>query len=327
MNRRAGAMGPFSSGSVAPAPPLPHFLGYRVPYDWTGTLGYLRARATPGVEAVTGEGGGRYWRTLRAGGCRGCIAVSPGPRPDALRLELAAELLPAAAIVGARMRRLFDLDADPAAVAGHLRADSLLAPLVARRPGLRLPGAADGFELALRAVLGQQVTVRGASTLAGRLVRLVAEPMDDGPALAGAYPAPLTHFAVTAERLADASVASLARIGLPRARAGCVLALARAAAEGALPELTGGPTAGDPGEFVRRLTGLPGIGPWTAAYVAMRALPWPDAFPEHDLGLRKAMGRLSPAGLRARAEPWRPWRAYAAQHLWASLGRGRPGPA
>jgi AraC family transcriptional regulator of adaptative response / DNA-3-methyladenine glycosylase II len=175
------------------------------------------------------------------------------------------------------------------------------------------PGTADGFELALRAVLGQQVTVRGATTLAGRLARLLAEP------LPGAPPA-IPRQPISAERLAGASLRAVTGIGLPRARAECILALARAVAGGELPELSSDGPVRDPAALGQRLRTLPGVGAWTAEYVVMRSLHWPDAFPDGDVALRKAMGGLSPARIRAAAEAWRPWRAYAAQHLWASLG-------
>ena len=288
-------------------------LAYRPPYDWTAMLAHLAARATPGVELVTDDG--VYRRTIRIGDHRGHISVRPSARSDAhaLRVELSPSLLPALAPLLARMRFLFDLDADPRAVSSHLRKDSTLAPLVARRPGLRVAGAADAFELALRAVLGQQVTVRGATTLAGRIARLAGESAPERS------PAELTHLPVTAERLADMRASNLTTIGLTSARAECVVTLARTVAEGALPELVGDGACTDPASFIRRFVALPGIGPWTAEYVAMRALRWPDAFPAGDLGLRKAMGGVSAPRLRAASEPWRPWRAYAAQQLWASL--------
>jgi AraC family transcriptional regulator of adaptative response / DNA-3-methyladenine glycosylase II len=285
-------------------------LSYCPSLDWGSLLGYLAARATPGIESV--GAGGRYWRSIRLRGHYGYVAVGQAAAGDLLQVELSAMLLPVLPSLLARLRRLFDLDADPCAVTAHLSRDPVLQPLVARRPGLRVPGAADGFELALRAVLGQQVTVRGATTLAGRLARLLAEP------LSGAPPG-ITHLPVSAERLADASLASVTGIGLPGARAGCVLALARAAAAGELPELGSDGPPEDPTAFVLRFRSLPGVGPWTAEYVVMRALGWPDAFPEGDIALRKAMGGLTPARLRAAAEAWRPWRAYAAQHLWAGL--------
>jgi AraC family transcriptional regulator, regulatory protein of adaptative response / DNA-3-methyladenine glycosylase II len=286
-------------------------LAYGAPLDWDGLIGYLAARAMPGVEAV--DAGGRYWRSIRVRDRPGYISVGPAGAADRLPVELSATLLPVLSPLLARLRRLFDLDADPRAVAAHLGRDPILGPLVARRPGLRVPGAADGFELALRAVLGQQVTVRGATTLAGRLARLLAEPLPGAPA-------EITLLPITAERLADASVGAIAGIGLPRARAECIIAVARAAAGGELVELLGDGPPADPEAFGRRLRQLPGVGAWTAEYIVMRVLRWPDAFPDGDIGLRKAMGGLSPARLRAAAESWRPWRAYAAQHLWANLG-------
>jgi AraC family transcriptional regulator of adaptative response / DNA-3-methyladenine glycosylase II len=290
-------------------------LAYRPPLDWNSLLGYLAARATPGVEAL--DAGGRYCRSIRLHGHLGYVAVGPAAAGEVLQVELSAALLPVLVPLLARLRRLFDLDANPHAVAEHLGRDSVLAPLVARRPGLRVAGTADGFELALRAVLGQQVTVRGATTLAGRLARLLAEP------LPGAPPA-LAYLPISADRVAAASLASITGIGLPRARAECVLGLARAVVGGELPELVSDGPPSDPEAFGRRLGDLPGVGAWTVEYVTMRALHWPDAFPDGDIALRKAMGGLSPARLRAAAESWRPWRAYAAQHLWASLG-DRPG--
>jgi AraC family transcriptional regulator of adaptative response / DNA-3-methyladenine glycosylase II len=329
--RRAsrGAAGGGDAGDAGAAVRLS--LAYRPPYHWTAARDYLAARATPGVEGVAAGGAGgpalRYWRAVRVGAHRGVIAVGPGARADTLAVELSAGLLPAVVPLLARVRRLLDLDADPASVDAHLAADPALAAHVARRPGLRVPGAVDGFELALRAVLGQQVSVRAATTLAGRLAALVGERLDAATGAARA-PAGLTHHAAGAERLADAGVARVAGAGLPRARAEAVLALARAVADGALPELAtdaegaaGGHGSG-PAAFVRRLTALPGVGPWTAAYVAMRALRWPDAFPDGDLALRRAAGGLTAAGLRQAAERWRPWRAYAAMHLWTGLGDG-----
>lgn len=295
-------------------------LAYRPPYAWAPIRDYLLARATPGLEAVTQDG--RYWRSVRIHGHRGFFAVgsAPGLPQDTLRLDISVPLLPALIPLLTRIRDLFDLDADPHAMVSHFGPDLVLGPLVTRRPGLRVAGTVDRFDLALRTVLGQQVTVRGASTLAGRLVRLVGEPLAETPVLEDGGPVPITHLPVTAERLADASESSIAGIGLPRSRAASVAGLARAAAGGDLPELADDALRGDPTTFIHRLTAISGIGPWTAAYIAMRALHWPDAFPESDLGLRKAMGGLTPAKLRAAAEAWRPWRAYAAQHLWASLG-------
>jgi len=286
-------------------------------FDLGGLLAYLAARAIPGVEAVTTEGS--YCRTLRIDGREGWILVRTGGgrRRPTLRVELSPSLGAVRARVLARVRRLLDLEADPEAVAAHLARDPAMARLVARRPRLRLPGTMDRFELAVRAVLGQQVSVAGANTIAGRLVRLVGEPIRQ---VEGAVPVALTHLPVAPGRLAVARPAAVAGIGIPRARAACLVSLARAVADGELPELAGDRPAPDPEGFTRPFTALPGIGTWTAASVAMRALGWRDAFPAGDLGLRKAMGGVTEAALRGAAERWRPWRAYAAQQLWASLG-------
>lgn len=294
-----------------------HRLEYRPPFDWTALLTYLAARATPGVECVTADA--RYWRTCRLGRCVGWLAIGPATTGTALEVETSADLSPVLGVLLPRLGHLLDLDLDPDEVVAHLGADPVLGRLVARRPGLRLAGSVNGFELALRAVLGQQVSVRGASTLAGRLAERLGEPLEEAPR------AELRYLPVVAERLAQASLGAVRNIGLPASRASCLIRLGRAVAEGELPELSWDGVlpkrpAEEPTDFLRRFTALPGIGPWTATYVAMRALGWRDGFPESDLGLRSAMGGASPARIRAMAEGWRPWRSYAAQHLWASLG-------
>ena len=271
-------------------------------------LGFLGARAVPGVEAYDG---GVYRRTLRLPRGAGTVALSAGEGRVrcVLRLEDPRDL--GAAVQ--RCRRLLDLDADPVAVAEALALDATLAPLVARRPGLRVPGSADGPELAMRAVLGQQVSVGGARTLAGRLVVSLGEALPEK--LAGEDGAPTHLFP------GPAAVAGLepGEIGLPAARHGALVGLARALGRG---EVVLDPGA-DREEATSRLLALKGIGPWTASYVAMRALGDPDAFPAADLGVRKALARLGqgddPRAVGALAEGWRPWRSYAAQHLWASL--------
>ena len=211
--------------------------------------------------------------------------------------------------VSARLRRLFDCDADPAAIAESLARDPALAPHVAARPGLRLPGAWDPFETGCRAILGQQVSVAAAIRLAGRLVAAFGTPLDlPQGALTHVFPAP--------EALVEAEIARA--LNMPRARGAAIRALAAA-------------TLVDPDLFapaasleaaVLRFTAIRGIGPWTAQYIAMRALKLPDALPVGDVGLLRALetgtGRPSPAALLARAEAWRPYRAYAAQHLWAA---------
>jgi AraC family transcriptional regulator of adaptative response / DNA-3-methyladenine glycosylase II len=278
-------------------------LSYRPPFAWQPLLRFLAARATHGVENVDAE---RYLRTMAIGEHSGWLAVTHEPAREALHVDVSASLVPVLMAVLARLRQLFDLDANPSEIDGHLSREGF-APLVRRTRGLRVPGAVDGFELAARAILGQQVSVRGATTLAGRFAAAFGLPGGGGVA-------PLSRLAPTAERVAGATVEQIATIGLPRARAASIQALARAVAEGHI-HLTPGTHAG---EMMRRLTSLPGIGPWTAHYVAMRALRWPDAFPASDLALRRAAGMPTPAKLERAAERWSPWRAYAAMHLWST---------
>lgn len=278
-------------------------LSYRPPFAWQPLLRFLAARATPGVESVDAD---RYLRTMAIGEHSGWLAVTHAELGDALNVEVSASLVPVLMAVLARLRQLFDLDANPSDIDGHLSREGL-APLVRRTRGLRVPGAIDGFELAVRAILGQQVSVRGATTLAGRFAARFGAPTASG--------SPLSRFAPSAERVADATVEEVATIGLPRARAASIHALARAAADGDI-HLTPGTNAR---ETMRHLTSLPGIGPWTAQYIAMRALRWPDAFPASDLALRRAADMSTPAKLERAAERWSPWRAYAAMHLWSTL--------
>ena len=279
-------------------------LRHRTPLDAAGLLAFLGVRAVPGVEAWDPAGRGTYRRVLALPHGPGIVVLSPAD-PDFVRCDLRLTDLRDLAAAVQRCRRLLDLDADPVAVDEALGAEPALAPLVRRAPGRRVPGAVDGAELAVRAVLGQQVSVAGARTLAGRLTAALGAPLPEGLA-----DADLTHAFPTAAALAAADPASLP---LTRARTHALQALCRALADGSL--------ALDPGadrDATReRLLTLPGIGPWTAEYVAMRALGDPDAFPATDLGVKKALERLG----RETADPdrWRPWRAYAVQHLWASL--------
>ncbi len=273
------------------------------PYDWSSLLAFLAARAVPGVEAVAD---GAYRRTVALGGATGTIEVRPAPGGGSLRATLRLSRITALAPAVERLRRLFDLDADSAAIDVHLALDPVLAPRIAARPGLRVPGAWDPFELAVRAILGQQVSVAAARTLAARLVARRGAPLPGGsPALARLFPAP--------EALAEGDLGGL---GLTGARIAAVQGLARAVIEE--PALLA--PAGDLEATVARLSALHGVGRWTAQYVAMRGLGEPDAFPDGDLGLLRAIeaggARSAPAALRARSEAWRPWRAYAALHLW-----------
>jgi AraC family transcriptional regulator, regulatory protein of adaptative response / DNA-3-methyladenine glycosylase II len=280
-------------------------LAYRPPLDWQAMLRFLAARAIPGVECVTVD---TYHRTVRIGEYRGWLSVSPVVGRHRLAVDLATALAPALPSILARLRNLFDLDARPDIIARHLALDPLLAPRVERQPGLRVPGAFDSFELGMRAILGQQVSVRGASTLAGRFAERFGEAIETPLAC-------LNYVTPTAETLSGARGAALARLGLPGTRAESLWNLARMIA-GREIDLEPGvaPTA-----VVDKLMELRGIGPWTAEYIAMRALHWPDAFPSGDLVLVKASGLKSANALKKAAERWRPWRAYAAMHLWESI--------
>jgi AraC family transcriptional regulator of adaptative response / DNA-3-methyladenine glycosylase II len=284
-------------------------LPYKPPYDWETMLGFLAVRAIPGVERVEV---GRYHRTIALGGDVGAITVEPGPGH---RLDVTVRFpnLKALPNIIARVRRVFDLAADPLVIGAQLSSDPHLAALVAARPGLRVPGAWDGFELAVRAVLGQQITVGAAIVIAGKLTAAYGEPLPDD---FGA-PQGLTHVFPTPERLAAADIAGHGL--MPGARARAINSLAAAVV--ADPALFGARRGLV--EAIAQLKALPGIGEWTAQYIAMRELREPDAFPAADIGLMRALAddagvRPTPAELLARAEAWRPWRAYAAQHLWAA---------
>jgi AraC family transcriptional regulator of adaptative response / DNA-3-methyladenine glycosylase II len=280
-------------------------LAFRSPLGWEAMLGFFRMRATPGVEVASED---TYRRTIEVGGRPGTLEVRPlgGGRALALRAEIPASA--DAKEIVTRTRRLFDLDADPIAIARRLRRSAPLARRLPRGGGLRVPGAWDGFELAVRAVLGQQITVRAATTLAGRIARAYGTEL--GKPRRG-----LSHLFPRPEALAEADFAG---IGLTRSRAATLRALATAVARGKL-SIDAGHGLDD---FVRRMTAIPGIGEWTAQYVAMRACREPDAFPSSDLGLLRALGNgrgpVSRAELERSAEEWRPWRAYAAICLWTS---------
>lgn len=294
-------------------------LGYRPPYDFEAMLDFLRGRALPGVEYVDADS---YARVIGGADAPGWLRVSRwSAKPDdhALRLELhgaaPAQLL---AIVN-RIRRMFDLDADPQAIARALGADSRLRPLLRKRPGLRLPSGWDGFEIAVRAIIGQQVSVAAARTLTARLAQRHGTPL---PVPFGTG---LAHLFPSAEALVDVD---LTAIGLTRARAATINTMARALLEDRV-DFRSERTLDD---FTARWVALPGIGPWTANYMAMRALGHPDAFPADDLVLQKAVptdgSRMTAKALTARAEAWRPWRAYAVIQLWRdSMPAPKPLPA
>ena len=285
-------------------------LPFTPPYDWLAISGFLKSRAIPGVEWVDDRG--HYHRVIHIGGAHGTICVSPEPDGQALRLSISGVAVRHHDAVARRVADIFDLAADPHAIGGVLGRDPFLAPLVAARPGLRVPGAWDGFELAIRAILGQQITVAAATRLAGRLVAAfgVPQPNPDYPSLSHVFPSP--------DRIA---ATDLTVLGMPASRARALSALASAAY--AEPDLFA--VGGSLEASIARLTSIKGIGDWTAHYIAMRALRQPDAFPPADIGLMRALSdprgiRPSPRELLARAESWRPWRADAAVHLWLSEG-------
>jgi AraC family transcriptional regulator of adaptative response / DNA-3-methyladenine glycosylase II len=287
-------------------------LSYRPPLDWSALLAFLAARATPGVEVVDGD---KYARTVSIDGQVGVVRVSR-PSPSQTRvlpvlfLDVSASLAPVLMQVTARVRHLFDLDAEPSRIDSHLTSGGLRRG--AMRRGVRVPGAFDGFELAVRAILGQQVSVKGATTLMSRLTDTFGVPLETN--VEG-----LNRLTATPASIANAGVAGIRSIGLPTARATTIHALATRVAGGLLsiePDC-------DVRELTRRLTDISGIGPWTADYIAMRAMHWPDAFPAADLVLRRNAGNLTQAQMLRAAERWRPWRAYAAMHLWSGEGSGK----
>ena len=279
-------------------------LAYRPPFHWAKLLDFLAGRAIAGVEQIERD---RYQRTVQIGSYQGWICVSPIPTQDKLQVELSVSLVAAILPVLTRVKALFDLAADPVAIAAHLEQ----ANWGQWRPtceGLRVPGAFDGFEVAVRAILGQQVSVKAATPLMGRVVQTFGSPLQ--MPLSG-----LTHLTPTAAQLATAEVTSLTALGIVSRRAQAIVALAQAVVRGELQLV---PYA-DVDVTVERLKALPGIGDWTAQYIAMRVLAYPDAFPHSDLVLRQRLGVDRPQQVWQIAEAWRPWRAYAAMCLWTSL--------
>lgn len=281
-------------------------LPYRPPFDATSLLAYLARRAVPGVEAVVG---GRYLRTVALPHGRATLSLDLQAGSSHVALRARMTDLRDLATLTARCRQLLDLDADPVAIAEVLATDPLLAPLVAARPGLRLPGTVGCFEMAVRIIIGQQISVAGARTLLGRLVAAFGMPL---PQPEG----PLTHLFPSPEQLAKAT---LEGIGLTRARCATIRTLAAAVATGSIALDRGADRTAVAGHLLE----LPGVGPWTAASIAMRALGDPDAWPGTDLVLRRTLP-MSPAEAEARSEAWRPWRAYAAQHIWTAAAVPTP---
>ncbi|HEY4344811.1 MAG TPA: AlkA N-terminal domain-containing protein [Parvibaculum sp.] len=283
-------------------------LGYRPPFDWARMLGYLTFRAIPGVEEISAA---QYRRTFRLGAARGMLGVAAGKKANTLDISIRndghvrANSSAPIRQIAARARRIFDLDAEPTAIASAFAGDPVLGPRLAQAGDIRVPGAFDGFELGVRAILGQQVSVKGATTLAGRVVTRCGEALaqPDGA---------LTHYFPTPEALAEDDLSGL---GLTGGRISALKNFARAVAEG---DVNFSPAA-NLEDKIAELCAVPGIGPWTAHYIALRAVGEPDAFPAADLGLRKAAGDGVPISTKAMEEmsqSWRPWRGYAALLLW-----------
>lgn len=284
-------------------------LPYQAPWDWQQFHAHFRLRAIAGQECL---GERDYCRSFRLGEVTGWFRVTALPDQDALLLEHSSSASACLPELVQRVRRMFDLDADPALIAAHFAADQHLAAMLARNPGLRLPTAFDAFEQAVRAIVGQQVTVKAAVTITGRLVARLGEALVDAPAgIDRLFPTPTA--------IADAN---LEGIGMPGKRVQTLQHFAAQVASGALRlDISQGA-----GELIERLCALPGIGPWTAEYIALRAFGDADAFPASDLGLLKApiwgATGITARQLQLHAEAWRPWRAYAAAHLWHNYSGG-----
>jgi AraC family transcriptional regulator, regulatory protein of adaptative response / DNA-3-methyladenine glycosylase II len=285
-----------------------HFeLSFRPPFDWPALSAFLDARAIPGVESLEN---GRYRRSVAIAhdGTRhiGWLGIEMSKTKPAVRVSVSASLAKALPPLLSRVKAVMDLACHPAEV------ERALGSLAKRHPGLRVPGAFDGFELGVRAILGQQVSVAAARTLATRFAASFGEPIET-PFLS------LTTLFPDAARIADLPTARIAKIGMPSARARTVVALARAVADGTIVLA---PNA-DIGASLEKLRALPGVGEWTAQYIAMRALAWPDAFPHTDVAVMKALGEKDARRVLVASEAWRPWRAYAVMHLWQSLTKER----
>jgi DNA-3-methyladenine glycosylase II len=294
---------------LSPTPTATLELPFKAPYDWPRVLRFFGGRATPGVEAVED---GVWRRAIGWNGDSGTLNVRKHPRRHCIVATIDGAASRHADALAAPIARMFDLQADPKAIGASLAGDPWLAPLVAAAPGLRVPGAWSGFELVVRAIVGQQVSVKAATTIIGRIVQRAGERIDGHPheSTAWRFPTPAALAAV-----------DLAQIGMPGKRIDALQGFARAVADGDVPIDSIGSASFDLAQLRASLLALPGIGPWTVEYVAMRAWRDADAWPAWDLVLMQAIAARDPALVRpnqqrARTDAWRPWRAYAAMHLW-----------
>lgn len=302
-------------------------LAYRAPFAWDEMLNYLTGRLIAGVECIQGAGPQRFY--LRS------VSLSHGDqelvgwyraahlqKEQQIEVQVASQLAPILMILLDKIRQQFDLDANPTVIESHLKLNPLLAPQCSATPGLRVPGAFDSFELAIRAILGQQISVAAATTIAGRLAQGFGTPISDG-FIPDSARQDITHYFPRAAQLAQNKVTELTQFGLTTARAETVLAFAKFAADGGLDLAPGIGLQ----QAVEQLKTVRGIGDWTAHYIALRALRFPDAFPSGDLGLQKALAKqlgqekVSATQLQLEAEKWSPWRGYAALLLWQSLSQ------
>jgi AraC family transcriptional regulator of adaptative response / DNA-3-methyladenine glycosylase II len=295
-----------------PSPEVTILLPYRPPYDWAALLEFFRARAIAGLEVVTQDS---YSRVIELDDIIGSIHVSHAPEQTSLRVTVRIPRLAVLPTIISRVRRLFDLGAEPNAIASALSTDPMLKPLVLARPGLRVPGAWDGFEIAVRAILGQQITVKAATTLAGRIVSTLGTKVAEQSGAVG-----LTHAFPGPEQF-ESKV--LAKLGMTKARAMSLVGMADAARSD--PHLFD--LRRDLGEAVAHVKRLAGVGEWTAQYIAMRALGESDAFLVADVALQRSFEKHARGAtaqqILKRAERWRPWRAYATMHLWMAAAESR----
>jgi AraC family transcriptional regulator of adaptative response / DNA-3-methyladenine glycosylase II len=282
-------------------------LSYRPPYDWQGVLAFLASRALKGIEHVTDSS---YARTVQLGDAKGWISVTQSTKKHALMVEFTHSLTPVLPALLSRVRALFDLNARPDLIAKHLSKDARLKSAVKANPGRRVPGAFNGFEMGVRAILGQQVTVKAATTIAGRFVEAFGAPIVTPFAA-------LNRLTPLPSRIATASVGDIARHGIVAARSRSIIALAEAQGSGGL--CLDSSAHHNPDDSIKRLAELPGIGLWTAHYIAMRALRWPDAFPKEDIAVRNNLGGVTAKEAEALSQSWRPWRSYAVMHIWAAV--------
>lgn len=277
-------------------------LSYRPPYDWDGILAFLRNRMLKDVEWVADD---TYYRTVCINQHKGWIAVRHMPDKHALQVEFTHSLTPALPALLNRLRNLFDLSARPDIIAEHLGQDKRLKPMIERNPGLRVPGCFDSFEMMMRAILGQQITVKAATTLGCRFVEAF------GRKIKTPFPQ-LSRLTPLSSRMAKTSVDDIAKLGIVSARAKSMIAIAQAMASGELVLSAGA----RPDKVIEQLVALPGIGQWTAHYIAMRALRWPDAFPKEDIAIRNKLGGVSAKQAETMSQSWSPWRSYAVLHIW-----------